>query len=419
VFTNFLRQSRGEPDNGRGTLQQIKPTVNPSRETAFRPLAPVFFYFVVAGIVTVMLGPLLPSLIQHWNIQDAQAGTLFTATFAGQLCGAWFGVRNLRASVIYGAFLTAIGCAAMAWADFVTAHFALFCVGTGLGSGLTAGNVIVGTAVPAARARLLAILNVAWSVGAITCPVLVRVCGPAGTRTFFYLTSAILAITAIFATVIPHTQQTLDSTSNTTAKKVTPPLEPANCRIPLQPVTMLIFVVGMLLYVGIENTLGGWLPSYAIRINPSAHSSTIALYFWLAQLVGRLLMSAPTTLLGEAILYRASLMLLVLTETLLLATPHIAPIGMVALTILSGLTLAPLYPLILSFLLARTGSHPQLGPLFASASLGGATLPWFTGIVSTQFHDLRAGLAVPAAGAILLLLLSAGITSKPSVNAET
>jgi FHS family glucose/mannose:H+ symporter-like MFS transporter len=396
-------------------------TANPSSDskaTAFRPLAPVFFYFVVAGIVTVMLGPLLPALIQHWHIQDAQAGTLFTASFAGQLCGAWFGVRNLRFSVLYGALLAAVGCAAMAWADFGTAHLALFCVGTGLGAGLTAGNVIAGTVVPFARARLLAILNVAWSVGAITCPVLVRYCGPTGTHTFFYLTSAALAIAAIFATLIPHKIQPPDSGSHTAASQLTSRVERIKSRIPLPLLTLLLFAAALLLYVGIENALGGWLPSYAIRINPSIHSSTIALYFWLAQLTGRLLMSAPTNLLGETMLYRISLALLILTEGLLLATPHLAPVSMVALTVLSGLTLAPLYPLILSFLLARTGSHPQLGPLFASASLGGATLPWFTGVISTQFHGLRAGLAVPTAGAVLLLLLSAGITSKPSVDAK-
>jgi FHS family glucose/mannose:H+ symporter-like MFS transporter len=80
---------------------------------------------------------------------------------------------------------------------------------------------------------------------------------------------------------------------------------------------------------------------------------------------------------------------------------------------LSGLALAPIYPLILSVFLARTGNHPRLGRVFAAASIGGATLPWLTGVVSTQFHGLRAGLAVPATGAVLLLLLSAGIADKP------
>jgi fucose permease len=75
------------------------------------------------------------------------------------------------------------------------------------------------------------------------------------------------------------------------------------------------------------------------------------------------------------------------------------------MTILCGLAIASLYPLLVSFLLARTGNHPRLGPLFAAASLGGATLPWLTGFVSTNFHGLRSGLGVPMAAAVALLML--------------
>src|ERR1700722_8259451 len=106
------------------------------RTTSIRLLAPVFFFFLTAGIATVMLGPLLPSLIQHWHIQDAQAGSLFTASFIGQLIGAWFATRNLRNSVLYGAAISAIGCAAMPWVSLNVAPIALFCIGLGLGAGL-------------------------------------------------------------------------------------------------------------------------------------------------------------------------------------------------------------------------------------------------------------------------------------------
>src|SRR5271170_113883 len=88
------------------------------RENTFRALAPVFFYFVIGGVATVMLGPLLPSFIQRWQIQDAQAGTLFSAAFIGQLCGAWFAAYNLRGSILFGSFLSAVCCIAMPWADF-------------------------------------------------------------------------------------------------------------------------------------------------------------------------------------------------------------------------------------------------------------------------------------------------------------
>ena len=123
--------------------------------------------------------------------------------------------------------------------------------------------------------------------------------------------------------------------------------------------------------------------------------------------------------LGEALLYRVCLALLILTQILLCAIANISAAGVITLTILAALSLAPLYPLIVSFLLARTGTHTRLGPLFATASFGGATLPWLTGVFSTHFHGLRAGLLVPAAGAALLLILSATISAKPVPLAAT
>jgi FHS family glucose/mannose:H+ symporter-like MFS transporter len=375
--------------------------------TASRPLAPIFFYFVIAGMVTVMLGPLLPVLIQRWHIQDAQAGTLFTASFAGQLCGAWFASRNLRLSVIFGAILSATGCALMSWASFNTAHLALFCIGLGLGLGLTAGNVIVGTSIPSQRGRLLALLNVAWGLGAIACPLVVRASGPTNIGAFFLITSAALTTAAIFAITVP------------VAAHATPTESPSSTSLPLPLAPLLLFSAAMLLYIGIENSLGGWLPSYAVRINSSTQPTSIALYFWIAELAGRLLVAALMSRLEEATLYHLSIALLIVTEAILCAKSVLSPSGMIGITILSGLSLAPLYPLIVSFLLARTGSHPRLGPLFASASLGGAILPWLTGVVSTHLQGLRAGLVVPTLGAAILFLLSTGITRKPLTDVQT
>ena len=382
---------------------------NPAKP--FRTLVPVFLYFMAAGVATVMLGPLLPALIQRWHIQDAQAGTLFTASFAGQFCGAWFATRNLRVSILFGSAVTAAGCTAMAWATFSLAHIALFCIGLGLGAGLTAGNVIAGTVVPAARARLIALLNVAWGLGAIACPVLVRLSSSGGIQLFFFATAACLAITSLISIAIPDPKAS-ESVVISGAEAQSAP------RMPLPPLPLFIFGAALFLYVGVENALGGWLPSYAVRTNPSLHASSISIYFWVAELTGRILITALMALLGEAALYRLCLALLILTQILLCATAHISATGVITLTVLAALSLAPLYPLIMSFLLTRTGNHARLGALFATASFGGATLPWLTGVLSTHFHGLRAGLFVPAAGAALLLFLSTILTSKPSLPAD-
>ena len=395
---------------------QPGPGFSPAKP--LRALLPVYFYFLAAGIATVMLGPLLPGLIQRWHIQDAQAGTLFTANFAGQFCGAWFATRNLRASILYGSAITAAGCIALAWVSFGSAHIALFCTGLGLGAGLTAGNVIAGTTVPAARARLIAILNVVWGLGAIACPVLVRLSSAAGIQYFFFATAAFLAITSLVAIAIPSpstspspTQPAEQFATTSSPASRAPSLKQ---RLPLPPLPLFAFGAAIFLYIGVENALGGWLPSYAVRTNPDIHASSIALYFWIAELTGRILVTVLMTLVGEAALYRICLALLILTQIVLCATAHISATGILALTALGALSLAPIYPLIVSFLLARTGNHARLGALFATASFGGASLPWLTGVFSTQFHSLRTGFLVPAAGATLLLFLSAILTAKPT-----
>jgi MFS transporter, FHS family, glucose/mannose:H+ symporter len=392
------------------TIQPKAPQLSPDRATIIRTLAPVYFYFLVAGTATVMLGPLLPQLMEHWHIQDAQAGTLFTADFVGQLCGAWIAARNLRASLVYGSILAAAGCLALLPLGFGAAHIALFCIGVGLGTGLTAGNILAGTTLPSARARLLVILNVAWGVGAIACPLLISLTVAGGMRRFFIVMTALLLTASLLSFAIPRAIPSNDAPGPSELAGRRPALTKSPWPLPLLP--LLIFCTAMFLYVGVENSLGGWLPSYALRSSASLHASTIALYFWAAELFGRLLVAALMTVLSERVLYRFSLALLLITEGLLCSIAHPSAVGVITLTILGGFTLAPVFPLLVSFMLARTGTHKRLGPLFASASLGGAVLPWLTGLCSTYLHGLRAGLLVPAAGAALLLLLSGTTTAK-------
>lgn len=365
----------------------------------WRRLLPLFICTAAWGMVTVMLGPLLPALTTRWQLQDAQAGTLFTASFIGQLVGAWFATRNLRLSLLLGAALSAAGTAALAWTSFHTAHLALFLAGFGLSLGITAGNVVAGTATTQA-ARALALFNVSWSIGAIACPTLVHLCGPANTSLFFFMTAAVVLFGGLSIATLPR---------DLTAPRQTEAAPTPTSLLPLPLPLLVLFAASMLLYLGNENSLGGWLPSFAARNSPALSASTIALLFWLSELFGRLFMGNLLRHLSEAALYRISLPFLLSTQAALLLVPHPSRALILSATVLTGLSLAPLYPLIVAFLLERTGRHPRLGQVFAFASLGGASLPWLTGVVSTHFSSLRAGLLVPMAGILLLLLLTPGI----------
>jgi fucose permease len=365
----------------------------------WRRLLPLFICTAAWGMVTVMLGPLLPALTTRWQLQDAQAGTLFTAFFVGQLVGAWFATRNLRLSLLFGAALSATGTIALAWTGFHAAHLALFAAGFGLSLGITAGNVVAGTAT-AHRARALALFNVSWSLGAIACPALVHLCGAGNTHLFFFITATFVLVGGLSIATLSR---------DLTAPRQTETSPTLTSLLPLPLPLLALFATSMLLYLGNENSLGGWLPSFAARNSSALTASTIALLFWLSEFIGRILMSTLLRHISEAALYRISLPVLLFTQAALLLVPHPRRAVILSATVLTGLSLAPVYPLIVAFLLERTGRHPRLGQLFAFASLGGASLPWLTGVVSTHFRSLRVGLLVPMAGILLLLLLTPGI----------
>jgi MFS transporter, FHS family, glucose/mannose:H+ symporter len=367
------------------------PSVSPRR------LAPLFIATAAWGLVTVMLGPLLPSLIARWHIQDAQAGSLFTASFLGQLVGAWFAARNLRRSLLWGAALSSAATAALAWSSYPVAHIAFFVAGIGISLGLASGNIVAGTST-IQRAQTLALFNISWSTGAIACSLLARLSAPLHPRLFFFIASIFMALAGALVSTLPG----FVTKHRTT---VTRPLS----SLPLPTLPLLLFAITMLLYIGNENALGGWLPSFAERNHALVHASTIALLYWLSELASRLLMVSLLRNVSEIVLYRACVFLLLLTLMATLITPHPGTTLVITSAILIGAAMGPLYPLIVSFLLERTGDHPGLGPLFASASLGGATLPWLTGVLSTRFGGLRTGLLVPVAGALLMMALSSAI----------
>jgi fucose permease len=89
---------------------------------------------------------------------------------------------------------------------------------------------------------------------------------------------------------------------------------------------------------------------------------------------------------------------------LLLLAAH-RPVTILAGSILSGLALAPLFPLILALFLEEVGGSRNAGWVFAVAGLGGAVLSWLTGTISSGTGSLRIGLLVPGAAALLMLLM--------------
>jgi fucose permease len=172
--------------------------------------------------------------------------------------------------------------------------------------------------------------------------------------------------------------------------------------VPVMPGLLLPLIVLAMCTVGVEASLSGWLTTYSHRagLRSLAGAALATSLFWLGGMLSRLAFS--TRLLARvgrhAVLQSANWGVL-LSVVALIAAPY--PAVILAVAGLAGLSIGPLYPLLLSFLLERSAR----GWIFAVAGVGAAIFPWITGLLSSHFHSLRCGLIAPCVAALVMVIL--------------
>src|ERR1039458_7196837 len=131
--------------------------------------------FVPIGIVTVLLGPLLPLLSARWSLNYLQAGSLFTAQFLGStiavgLSGVIVSRWGFRFAINAGLLAMAVGVGTLPFSSRSLGLICISCYGAGLGLAIPAANLLVAALNAQRRSSALNLLNFWWSVGAVACP---------------------------------------------------------------------------------------------------------------------------------------------------------------------------------------------------------------------------------------------------------
>ncbi|HEX9960730.1 MAG TPA: MFS transporter, partial [Pyrinomonadaceae bacterium] len=134
----------------------------------------LYFGFLASGVVTVLIGQVLPILSDRLMLDDTQAGYFFIAQFSGSLAGTLLMQPVVRRFGFGSA--TALGFAAMMLGvlglNFDSPHLCLaaFAVnGFGIGVTLPSINMLTVELNPLNITRALNFLNFFWGVGAILC----------------------------------------------------------------------------------------------------------------------------------------------------------------------------------------------------------------------------------------------------------
>jgi MFS transporter, FHS family, glucose/mannose:H+ symporter len=167
---------------------------------------------------------------------------------------------------------------------------------------------------------------------------------------------------------------------------------------------LLLLAALFFLYVGTENAFGGWTASYAKTLPgiPAAWAVMTPSFFYSALLLGRWLAPFVLRYMNDVSVARWGLLVACVGMMGLILSHKMAALA--GSTALAGLGLAAVYPITISLLSREFGTAAtRVGSImFTMANLGGASIPWLVGVFSSRSSDLRVGLAVPLAAAVVM-----------------
>jgi FHS family glucose/mannose:H+ symporter-like MFS transporter len=359
--------------------------------------------FVPIGVVTVLLGPMLPSLSARWSLNYAQAGSLFTAQFlastvavavSGVLVSRW----GFRVALNAGLLVMAAGVAGLSVGSHLWGLTCIAAYGAGLGLAVPAANLLVAEVNPKRRSAALNLLNFSWSVGAVACPFLVAGAAKSNRLAILMIAVAGILLLVMFGIV---------SMSSRVVEPVLTGSDNRPATIDWGARSLFVLAALFFLYVGTENSFGGWIASYAKSLGtmPLTRSVMTPSFFYFALLVGRWIAPLVLRKIDEVRLARSGILLACVGMAGLVLSR--ATLGVVGSVIAAGLGLSAVYPITISLLSREFGpAASRVGSvMFTMANLGGSCLPWLVGYASNRLGNLKAGLVVPLIAGIAMFIL--------------
>lgn len=380
------------------------------QETAGTRFGPIQTGFILTGVVTTLLGPMIPILSAKWGIGDGKSGYLFTAQFLGALSATlatgWLFARlGYIRPIAVAFFLMSAGIATLGLAPWPVGLGAVFVYGLGLGVVVPGINLYVAHNVTEGRASALNTLNFLWGVGAVSGPpVIASLC-----RTYGILPPHLILATLLSATAFLILKSCQGSGGDPGAPEHVIDTEPVvSGWAPAVLIALFIF-----LYVGMENSVGGWAATYAGRITtwPESAWPLASLVFWGALMAGRGVAPPVLKRINEARLILIALSAAVAGNLVIVGA--FSGASLLSGILIAGFGFATIYPMTVASLsrFYGAGCARVASFVFGMAALGGATMPWAVGHLSTRLGSLRLGLLVPLVASLAMFGLHAAINS--------
>ena len=350
--------------------------------------------FVVTGMVTTVLGPILPELLESLASHGCRRRRALHRAV----------LRQPERRRALGLLVSRLGDAPDAGARLrhdvrraagdCRRHLRVgvagaFAAGVGMGCVIPPTNLLVARGRRERAASALGGLNFAWGIGAALWPLIVSL-AVRFWRDTPARSSTLALLCAVVAARIAGRAGARDGDGRGDAPM--PRIDAGRAGGALRRAD--------LLYSGTEMALGGWLPELARRLPGAGSSARVG--SGRRRILGRAQRRPGAdrrqagSPLRRCVRLRRSRADVVRHRRPAAARPRDRR-GRAVAAALSGLGLGPVFP-VTAAALSREMPIRLAGPLLALGSLGGATLPWMVGIISDTSQSLRGGVRLADRG---------------------
>ena len=365
----------------------------------------VHFLFFLSGIVTVLIGQILPIMARHFSLDDLQVSYFFPAQVAGSLAGTYITSRfarqsNFLSATILGGCLMAGGILLMNIDVFSVCLVGFLINGVGIGMTLPSINMLVLEMNRDRSASALSILNFCWGLGAIACKPFVDLWSSAdsiGLTTFILAAPLLLFTFLLFLTA---------GESKPKMAKASTGDETVATAIWTMPVAWMIALFNFI-HVGFESGIGGWLTTYAGRLDgrPLANWISPTLLYFLFFVIGRGFAPALFRFLNEnkMLMIGLTIVLVGMIFTLSAGTVTVLSLG----ASIAGFGTSWIFPTNVARFSKTFGETAarRATPLFICGTLGAASSTWLIGFISNKTGSLHSGMFILILCILLLIFL--------------
>jgi fucose permease len=360
---------------------------------------------LVFGIVLTTLGAVLPSVIERFGIDKANAGTLFLVMTFGILAGSIvFGPvadrYGYKGMLVAATALIFAGLEGIALAPSLRS-LRLAVLLTGFGGGVVNGgaNALVADISADGRSSGLSLVGIFFGIGAVGVP---------------FALSLLLGSVSYAAVIAGVGAIVLGPLTFIAWARFPEPKQPqgvpiaAGVRLVRDPVLLLM---GLMLFLesGIEITVGGWTATFFTEeLGLVAERALVVLsLYWLGLMLARLALGSALRRAEPTRVLFVCIGVALLGALLLLGTRSLTPAAVGVF--LLGVGFAATFPVVLGLVGDRYAhlSGTAFSVVIAIALTGGMLVPYLTGVIGNT-QGLRASfVVVPIALALLAGLLTA------------